>query len=99
MPPAAAIPWFRLMGIGKHYQHTHSNQTLSVDLEVPRVHLSPMEVLAGQGLLISVVLSVLTFNWGSVTVGHLCITVQSATPSPCHEVCVTVPGYLRVLLV
>lgn len=86
------------MGIRKHYQHTHSNQTLSVDLEVPRAHLSPMEVLAGQGLLISVVLSVLTFNWGSVTVGHLCITVQSATPSPCHEVCVTVPGYLRVLL-
>lgn len=97
MPPATAIPWFRLMGIGRHYCHAHSHQTPSVDLDIPRVHLSPMEALAGQGLLISVALSVLWFNWGLVSVEHLCITVQSATPSPCREVYVTIPGDLGVL--
>lgn len=97
MPPATAIPWFRPMGVGKHYYRAHSHQTPSEDLDIQRVHLSPMEVLAGQGLLISVVLSVLTFNRGSVSVEHLCITVQSATPSPCHEVHVTIPGDLWVL--
>lgn len=91
-PPATAIPWFRPMGIGKHYHHARSHQALSVGLEIPRVHLSLMEEM-----LISVVLSVLTFYWVSVSVGHLCITVQSATPPPCHEVCVTVPGDLWVL--
>lgn len=97
MPPATAILWFRPMGIGKHYYHAHSHQTPSVDLDIPKVHLSPMEALAGQGLLISALLSVLTFNWGSVSVEHLCITVQSATPSPCCEVYVTIPGDLWVL--
>lgn len=97
-PPATAIPWFRPMGIGKHYHRAHSLQTPSVDLEIARVHLCPTEVQAGQGLVdFWSVLSVLTFNWGSVSIGHLCITVQSATPSLCHEVCVTIPGDLQVL--